>query len=157
MPKHAVEVVTYEINPPAQEMQEVPTDSQDWGDANKAKNPNDASVPSKRSPPTESTKSPEVKQNHPDLGLPNQGVPKHAVEEVINENNPPAQELQEVPTLRTDSTCEPSTKGSILEHQMVEDNNPMGGVSAEPGNDPTREVVPKRQDASDEDFVRGVC
>ena len=80
---------------------------------------------------------------------------KHAVEAVI-ENDPPVQEMQAVHTLCTDSTCEPSTKGSILENKMTEEENPIGGVSAELGEEPTREVVPKRQRTSNKDFAGGV-
>ena len=128
-----------------------------------------------------------MKQNHPDLGLPNQGVPQHAVEAVTYEVNPPAQEMQEVPTLRTDSTitpkhaveavvknnppaqemqevhtlgidskCEPSTKGSILENKMTEEENPIGGVSATLGEQPAGETVPKHRSTGDEDSAGGV-
>ena len=129
---------------------EAPAHTQDWGYATKIKSQDELSVPSNHSSLGKSPKSPQIKQNTPD-----QGVPKHAVEAVVK-NNPPAQEMQEVHALRTDSTCEPSAKGSIHEHQTVEDRNPNGGVRVKPGDDPGREVAPKHQDTSSEDFAGGV-
>ena len=131
--KHAVEAVA-KNNPPAQKMQEVHT-----------------------------------------LCVVSKIKPKHAVEAVIK-NDPPAQGVQEVHVLHSGSTlsgsatkgpaktgssnnhstCKPSAKGSIQEHQTVKDKNPNGGVRVKPGDEPDREVAPKHQDTSNEDIVEGV-
>ena len=102
--------------------------------------------------------------------------PKHAVEVVSTETDPPAQGVQEVHVLHSGSTlsgsatkgpaktgssnhhstCKPSAKGSIQDHQTVKDKNPNGGVRVKPGDVPDREVAPKHQDTSNEDIVEGV-